>query len=63
MTANKYMVDYEHPELGRIKIPGFPIYFSETEINNNLIAPKLGEHTDRVLNEVEYVEVQATCHR
>jgi crotonobetainyl-CoA:carnitine CoA-transferase CaiB-like acyl-CoA transferase len=52
MTANKYMVDYEHPDLGRIKIPGFPIYFSETEINNNLIAPKLGEHTDSVLKEV-----------
>lgn len=52
MAANEYMVDYDHPELGRIKIPGFPIRFSETEIDNNFLAPKLGEHTDSVLKEI-----------
>jgi len=52
MTANEYMVDYEHPELGRMKIPGFPVSFSKTKINNNLLAPRLGEHTESVLKEI-----------
>jgi len=52
MTANNYIVDFDHPELGRIKIPGFPIEFSRAEINNNLLAPKFGEHTDDVLKEI-----------
>jgi len=52
MTANGYMVDYEHPELGRMKIPGFPVRFSQTSINNNLLAPRLGEHTENVLKEI-----------
>jgi crotonobetainyl-CoA:carnitine CoA-transferase CaiB-like acyl-CoA transferase len=52
MAANDYIVDYEHPELGKIKIPGFPIHFSGAEINNNLLAPKLGEHTESVLTEI-----------
>ncbi|MFC1823773.1 CaiB/BaiF CoA transferase family protein [Thermodesulfobacteriota bacterium] len=52
LAANDYFVDYEHPELGKIKIPGFPIHFSGAEINNNLLAPRLGEHTDSVLKEI-----------
>jgi crotonobetainyl-CoA:carnitine CoA-transferase CaiB-like acyl-CoA transferase len=52
MTANDYIVDYDHPELGKIRIPGFPIHFSHAEINNNLLAPRLGEHTDIVLKEI-----------
>lgn len=52
MTENGYIVDFDHPEIGKIKIPGFPIRFSQTEINNNLLAPRLGEHTDSVLKEI-----------
>lgn len=49
MKENGYVVDFDHPEMGKISIPGFPIQFSRAEINNNLIAPKLGEHTFSVL--------------
>jgi crotonobetainyl-CoA:carnitine CoA-transferase CaiB-like acyl-CoA transferase len=52
MTANGYLVDYDHPELGRIKISGFPVRFGRTKINNNLLATRLGEHTERVLKEI-----------
>jgi len=52
MTENEYVVDFDHPEMGKIKIPGFPIHFSQADINNNLLAPRLGEHTDSVLKEV-----------
>ena len=52
MIENKYIVDYDHPTMGKIKIPGFPIGFSESKINNNLSAPKLGEHTEMILSEI-----------
>ena len=52
MLENDYIVDYDHPEMGKMKIPGFPIRFSHAEINNNLYAPKLGEHTESVLKSV-----------
>lgn len=52
MSANEYVVDYDHPELGKMRIPGFPIRFSQAEVNNNLRAPKLGEHTDQVLKDI-----------
>jgi len=52
MIENDYIVDFEHPDLGQIRIPGFPIHFSQAEVNNTLITPKLGEHTDSVLKEI-----------
>jgi crotonobetainyl-CoA:carnitine CoA-transferase CaiB-like acyl-CoA transferase len=52
MMENDYIVDFEHPNMGRIKIPGFPIHFSQAQVNNNLLAPELGEHTDSVLKEI-----------
>ena len=52
MIENDYIIDSEHPELGQVRIPGFPIHFSQAEVSNNLLAPKLGEHTDSVLKEI-----------
>jgi crotonobetainyl-CoA:carnitine CoA-transferase CaiB-like acyl-CoA transferase len=52
MAANEYVVESSHRDLGKIRIPGFPIHFSRAKIDNNLHAPKLGEHTDEVLKEI-----------
>jgi crotonobetainyl-CoA:carnitine CoA-transferase CaiB-like acyl-CoA transferase len=52
LLENNYIVDFDHPELGRVGIPIFPIHFSEAEVRTDLIAPKLGEHTDEVLREL-----------
>ena len=52
MIENEYIVDFEHPAMGKIRIPGFPIHFSGAAIDHNLIAPKLGEHTEEVLKEL-----------
>jgi crotonobetainyl-CoA:carnitine CoA-transferase CaiB-like acyl-CoA transferase len=52
MIENEYVVDFDHPEIGNIKIPGFPIRFSKAEIQNNLLGPGLGEHTESVLKEI-----------
>jgi crotonobetainyl-CoA:carnitine CoA-transferase CaiB-like acyl-CoA transferase len=52
LAANHYIVDYEHPTHGSIRIPGFPVRFSKTKVQNHLRAPKLGEHTDSLLHEL-----------
>jgi len=52
MMKNDYIVDFEHLKMGHMRIPGFPIHFSQAQVNNNLQAPDLGEHTDSVLKEI-----------
>ena len=50
VLANHYLVDFEHPTLGKIKIPGYPVHFSESSAGTTSAAPELGEHTDEVLS-------------
>ena len=52
IIANGYIVDFEHPTLGEIKIPGYPGYFSETWAGTTRAAPDLGEHTEEVLMDI-----------
>ncbi len=52
LFENGYIVDFEHPDMGNIRIPGFPIQFSEAELNKNFLGPRLGEHTEDVLKTV-----------
>lgn len=51
---NGYIVDVDHPVLGRIKGNGFPIQFSETPFKLERVAPQKGQHTDEVLGEIGY---------
>jgi len=52
MMENDYIVGFEHPNMGHMRIPGFPIHFSQAEINNTVLAPELGTHTESVLKEI-----------
>ena len=52
--ANDYVVDFDHPELGAISIPGFPIQFSANSAGTVSSAPALGGHTVQVLKEYGY---------
>jgi len=52
VTENHYLVDFEHPTLGIIKIPGYPGHFSECPAGTISAAPELGEHTEDVLTEI-----------
>ena len=52
VTENDYLVDFEHPTLGKIKIPGYPAQFSESWARTTSAAPELGEHTEEVLMDV-----------
>jgi CoA:oxalate CoA-transferase len=54
VVANDYIVDYEHPEHGKVKLVGMPIKFSQTPANPRGAAPKLGQDTDAVLADLGY---------
>lgn len=51
-VAREMFVKVNHPTLGEIIEPGFPIKFSETKGDLTTPAPILGEHTDEVLSNI-----------
>jgi CoA:oxalate CoA-transferase len=52
VIANDYVVDYEHPTIGKTKLAGVPVILTETPGNARGRAPELGEHTEAVLTEL-----------
>ncbi len=52
MIANEYIVDYDHPSWGKIKIVGVPVRLSKTPGNPKAPAPEFGEHTEMILTEL-----------
>jgi crotonobetainyl-CoA:carnitine CoA-transferase CaiB-like acyl-CoA transferase len=49
--ANGYVVEYDHPRRGQIRLPGLPVRFSATPGDSRAPAPELGEHTEQILVE------------
>jgi CoA:oxalate CoA-transferase len=45
-------VSVDHPTLGEITLPGFPIKFSETPGDNTTPAPLLSQHSAEVYGEL-----------
>ena len=52
VLANEYIVDYDHPELGKTKLVGVPVRFSKTPGDARGRAPELGENTELILTEL-----------
>lgn len=50
--AREMFVEVEHPVVGRMKIAGNQIKFSETPVSINKAAPLLGADTDEILDEL-----------
>jgi crotonobetainyl-CoA:carnitine CoA-transferase CaiB-like acyl-CoA transferase len=50
--ANNYMVEYDHPAAGKVKLVGYPMSFSKTPAAIQREAPMHGQHTEEVLNEM-----------
>ena len=53
---NNYLVDFEHPTYGTLKIPGYPVHFSAARAGTQTKAPALGEHTDVIMRRIGYSE-------
>lgn len=54
VLANEYLVDFDHPAYGPVKIIGVPYKFSETPAEPRHAAPELGQQTEEVLLELGY---------
>ncbi len=52
--ANGYVIEVDHPKLGRSRQVGFPWDFSDTPASWRRQAPGLGEHTGEILLELGY---------
>ncbi len=46
------IVEYDHPEVGKVRLPGNPIKMSGVSGTISNPAPRLGEHTDAILNQI-----------
>jgi crotonobetainyl-CoA:carnitine CoA-transferase CaiB-like acyl-CoA transferase len=50
------MMDVKHPNIPNLKVPAFPVKFSETQTTARFHPPLLGEHNNQVLQELGYSE-------
>lgn len=50
--ANEYVTTFEHPAIGPLRVPGFPVALSETPASIRYPAPEYGEHTEQILLEI-----------
>ncbi len=54
VKANDFIIDYEHPVLGKLKMQNFPVQFSKTPAKVRSAAPEFGQHTEEILLEYGY---------
>jgi crotonobetainyl-CoA:carnitine CoA-transferase CaiB-like acyl-CoA transferase len=52
VAEREMIVEYEHPQVGRVRLPGNPIKFDGAGKTISQPAPLLGEHTDAVLRDL-----------
>lgn len=52
LKARGMLREVEHPDYGRVVVPGSPIRLSESPLEQVRPAPRLGEHTEQVLGEL-----------
>jgi crotonobetainyl-CoA:carnitine CoA-transferase CaiB-like acyl-CoA transferase len=54
IIANNYIVDFDHPSHGNVKMVGPPVRLSETPGEIRRAAPEYGQHTEEILLELGY---------
>ncbi len=52
VLENEYIVDFDHPSLGKIKEIGTPVHLSKVPRTIREPAPQLGQHTEEVLIDI-----------
>jgi crotonobetainyl-CoA:carnitine CoA-transferase CaiB-like acyl-CoA transferase len=50
VAEREMIVEYDHPEVGKVRLPGNPIKMSQMSGTISRPAPRLDEHTDSVLH-------------
>lgn len=51
---NNYLIPLDYPDIGQINILGYPIHFGACQTGFQRRAPRVGEHTQEVLEELGY---------
>ena len=54
VLENEYVVDFDHPAAGTVKVLGYPVRFEKTPAQVVREAPEFGQHTEEVLGEMGY---------
>ena len=52
VAEREMIVEYDHPDVGKVRLPGNPIKMSGMSGTISKPAPRLGEHTDAVLGQL-----------
>jgi crotonobetainyl-CoA:carnitine CoA-transferase CaiB-like acyl-CoA transferase len=52
VLENEYIVEFEHPSIGKLKEIGIPVEFSKVSRSIRQPAPQLGQHTEEVLIDI-----------
>jgi len=52
VAEREMIVEYDHPDAGKVRMPGNPIKMSGMTGTISTPAPRLGEHTESVLRDV-----------
>ena len=58
VAEREMIVEYDHPDVGKVRLPGNPIKMSGVTGTISRPAPRLGEHTDLVLSQVLALSVE-----
>ena len=59
VAEREMIVEYDHPDVGKVRLPGNPIKMSGVSGTISKPAPRLGEHTDAVLGGILGLSAEA----